>query len=78
MAWLSKSILGDRPDKTEVRHQPALESGAGDGYRPSRWDVGLYQTGRRPAIEKGQLVLPTKPGLGLKFDDKAVAAYRVV
>jgi L-alanine-DL-glutamate epimerase-like enolase superfamily enzyme len=23
------------------------------------------------------LVLPSKPGLGLKFDEKAVAAYRV-
>jgi L-alanine-DL-glutamate epimerase-like enolase superfamily enzyme len=35
----------------------------------------LYE--ETPAIEKGQLVLPTKPGLGLKFDEKAVAAYRV-
>jgi len=34
----------------------------------------LYQ--ETPAIEKGQLVLPTTPGLGLKFDEKVVAAYR--
>ena len=26
---------------------------------------------------EGRLVVPTKPGLGLKFDEKAVAAYRV-
>jgi L-alanine-DL-glutamate epimerase-like enolase superfamily enzyme len=29
------------------------------------------------AIDKGQLVLPSNPGLGLAFDEKAVAAYRV-
>jgi L-alanine-DL-glutamate epimerase-like enolase superfamily enzyme len=34
----------------------------------------LYE--ETPAIEKGQLLLPAKPGLGLKFDEKAVAKYR--
>jgi L-alanine-DL-glutamate epimerase-like enolase superfamily enzyme len=38
------------------------------------WMLKLYE--ETPAIEKGQLVLPMKPGLGLKFDEKAVAAYR--
>jgi len=28
------------------------------------------------ALENGQLVLPSKPGLGLKFDEKAVAAFK--
>ena len=32
---------------------------------------------KRPAIENGMLVLPEKPGLGLKFDEKAVAAFKV-
>jgi L-alanine-DL-glutamate epimerase-like enolase superfamily enzyme len=29
-----------------------------------------------PVIENGELVLPTAPGLGLKFDEKAFAAYK--
>jgi len=39
------------------------------------WMLKLYE--ETPAIEKGQLVLPNAPGLGLKFDEKAVGAYRV-
>jgi L-alanine-DL-glutamate epimerase-like enolase superfamily enzyme len=41
-------------------------------YMP--WMLALYE--ETPAIENGQLVLPTKPGLGLNFDEKAVAAFR--
>src|SRR5258707_1669140 len=42
------------------------------GYMP--WMLALYE--ETPAIEGGQLVLPTKPGLGLKFDEKAIAAFK--
>jgi len=42
-------------------------------YMP--WMLALYE--ETPAIENGMLVLPNKPGLGLKFDEKAVAAFRV-
>jgi L-alanine-DL-glutamate epimerase-like enolase superfamily enzyme len=41
-------------------------------YMP--WMLALYE--ETPAIENGQLVLPAKPGLGLKFDEKAVAAFK--
>src|SRR3982074_899032 len=41
-------------------------------YMP--WMLALYE--ETPAIEGGQLVLPTKPGLGLKFDEKAIAAFK--
>jgi L-alanine-DL-glutamate epimerase-like enolase superfamily enzyme len=41
-------------------------------YMP--WMLCLYE--ETPAIENGMLVLPQKPGLGLKFDEKAVAAFR--
>ncbi|MFL5255055.1 MAG: mandelate racemase/muconate lactonizing enzyme family protein [Rhodopila sp.] len=41
-------------------------------YMP--WMLCLYE--ETPALEKGQLVLPDRPGLGLKFDEKAVAAFR--
>src|SRR5580698_3928188 len=41
-------------------------------YMP--WMLALYE--ETPAIENGQLVLPTKPGLGLKFDEKAIATFK--
>ncbi|MBS0639104.1 MAG: mandelate racemase/muconate lactonizing enzyme family protein [Acetobacteraceae bacterium] len=41
-------------------------------YMP--WMLCLYE--ETPAIEDGMIVLPDKPGLGLKFDEKAVASFR--
>jgi L-alanine-DL-glutamate epimerase-like enolase superfamily enzyme len=41
-------------------------------YMP--WMLALYE--ETPAIENGELVLPEKPGLGLKFDEKAIASFR--
>mgnify|MGYP003694754899 FL=1 len=41
-------------------------------YMP--WMLALYE--ETPAIENGQLVLPSKPGLGLKFDEKAIASFK--
>ena len=41
-------------------------------YMP--WMLALYE--ETPAIENGELVLPQKPGLGLKFDEKALAAFK--
>jgi len=41
-------------------------------YMP--WMLALYQ--ETPAIENGELVLPDKPGLGLAFDEKAIAAFK--
>lgn len=40
-------------------------------YMP--WMVALYEEG--PVIEKGQLVMPNKPGLGLKLDEKALKRF---
>ena len=51
----------------------AVPNGLTVEYMP--WMLKLYQ--ETPAIEQGQLVLPTTPGLGLTFDEKQVAAYRV-
>ena len=42
-------------------------------YMP--WMLALYE--ETPAIENGMLIMPNKPGLGLKFDEKAVAAFTV-
>jgi len=41
-------------------------------YMP--WMLALYE--ETPALEDGMLVLPTKPGLGLKFDEKAIARFK--
>ena len=41
-------------------------------YMP--WMLALYN--ETPAIENGELILPTKPGLGLEFDEKAIAAFK--
>jgi L-alanine-DL-glutamate epimerase-like enolase superfamily enzyme len=42
-------------------------------YMP--WMLALYE--ETPVVDNGMLVLPEKPGLGLKFDEKAVAAFKV-
>ena len=42
-------------------------------YMP--WTLRLWQ--ETPALERGQLVVPTKPGLGLAFDQTAVKQFRV-
>ena len=41
-------------------------------YMP--WTRALYE--ETPAIENGELVLPNKPGLGLRFDEKVIAAFK--
>jgi L-alanine-DL-glutamate epimerase-like enolase superfamily enzyme len=40
-------------------------------YMP--WMIALYE--ETPKIEDGMLVLPNKPGLGLKFDEKAIKSF---
>ena len=42
-------------------------------YMP--WMLALYE--ETPAIEDGMLVLPAGPDLGLKFDEKELAAFTV-
>ena len=41
-------------------------------YMP--WMLALYQ--ETPAVVNGEMVLPNKPGLGLEFDEKAIAAFK--
>jgi L-talarate/galactarate dehydratase len=41
-------------------------------YMP--WMVALYE--ETPVIDNGELILPTTPGLGLKFDEKAIASFK--
>jgi L-alanine-DL-glutamate epimerase-like enolase superfamily enzyme len=41
-------------------------------YMP--WMLCLYE--ETPAVENGEMVLPDKPGLGLKFDEAAISSYK--
>lgn len=41
-------------------------------YMP--WMLALYE--ETPAIENGELILPQTPGLGLTFDEKAIASFK--
>lgn len=50
----------------------AVPNGLTVEYMP--WMLKLYQ--QTPTLEKGQLVLPDRPGLGLAFDEAAVRSFR--
>jgi len=51
----------------------AIPNGLTVEYMP--WSERLFE--EVPPIEKGQLVVPTKPGLGLTFDQAAIKRYQV-
>jgi L-alanine-DL-glutamate epimerase-like enolase superfamily enzyme len=51
----------------------AIPNGLTVEYMP--WMLALYET--TPTIENGMLVLPETPGLGLKFDETALASFKV-
>jgi L-talarate/galactarate dehydratase len=42
-------------------------------YMP--WAMRLFEGG--PVIDKGELVVPDRPGLGLRFDSGALARFGV-
>jgi L-alanine-DL-glutamate epimerase-like enolase superfamily enzyme len=39
------------------------------------WTLRLYE--ETPVIEDGEMVVPDKPGLGLKFSEAAIKQYQV-
>jgi L-alanine-DL-glutamate epimerase-like enolase superfamily enzyme len=51
----------------------AIPNGLTVEYMP--WTLALFE--ETPAIQDGQLVVPTKPGLGLAFDQAAIKRYQV-
>jgi L-alanine-DL-glutamate epimerase-like enolase superfamily enzyme len=51
----------------------AIPHGLTVEYMP--WTLRLFE--ETPKIEDGQLVVPTKPGLGLAFDQAAIKRYQV-
>jgi L-alanine-DL-glutamate epimerase-like enolase superfamily enzyme len=38
------------------------------------WMLRLYE--ETPVVENGEMILPDTPGLGLKFDEKAIASFK--
>ncbi len=58
--------------ETLVHVVAACPNGLTVEYMP--WMLALYE--ETPAIENGALILPDKPGLGLNFDEKALAAFK--
>jgi L-alanine-DL-glutamate epimerase-like enolase superfamily enzyme len=51
----------------------AIPNGLTVEYMP--WSLRLFE--ETPALERGQLVVPKKPGLGLAFDQAAIKRYQV-
>ena len=51
----------------------AIPNGLTVEYMP--WTLRLYE--ETPALDNGQLVVPQKPGLGLKFDAATIQRYQV-
>ncbi len=51
----------------------AIPNGLTVEYMP--WTLKLFE--ETPALEDGKLVVPTKPGLGLKFSEDAIKQYQV-
>ena len=51
----------------------AIPNGLTVEYMP--WTLRLFE--ETPKMEGGQLVVPTKPGLGLDFDQAAIKRFQV-
>jgi L-alanine-DL-glutamate epimerase-like enolase superfamily enzyme len=54
-----------------VHLMAAIPNGLTVEYMP--WSLRLYE--ETPKIEKGMIVVPQKPGLGLKFDEDVLKRY---
>jgi L-alanine-DL-glutamate epimerase-like enolase superfamily enzyme len=51
----------------------AIPNGLTVEYMP--WSLRLFE--ETPVLEKGELVVPKKPGLGLNFDKGAISRFQV-
>ena len=56
-----------------VHMMAAIPNGLTIEYMP--WSLRLFE--ETPAIEDGQLVVPSKPGLGLAFSAETIKRYEV-
>lgn len=59
--------------EVQVHNIAAIPNGLTVEYMP--WTLQLFE--ENPAVEEGELVVPDRPGLGLKFSEEAVKKYQV-
>ena len=57
----------------QVHNIAAIPNGLTVEYMP--WTLRLYE--ETPVIEDGEILVPDKPGLGLKFSEEAIKQYQV-
>jgi L-talarate/galactarate dehydratase len=57
----------------QVHNVAAIPNGLTVEYMP--WTLRLYE--ETPVIEDGEIVVPDKPGLGLRFSEEAIRQYQV-
>ncbi len=80
-AWMKVAAMAEAFNLPAVSHVmpevhvhlvAACPNGLTVEYMP--WTLALYE--ETAALEAGELVLSDKPGLGLKFDEKAIAKFK--
>ncbi|HZA21283.1 MAG TPA: mandelate racemase/muconate lactonizing enzyme family protein [Dehalococcoidia bacterium] len=59
--------------EVQVHNIAAIPNGLTVEYMP--WTLRLYE--ETPVIEDGEIVVPDKPGLGLRFSEEAIRQYQV-
>jgi L-alanine-DL-glutamate epimerase-like enolase superfamily enzyme len=67
------SVVSHLIPEIHVHLIAAIPNGLTVEYMP--WSLRLFE--ETPALDKGMLVVPSKPGLGLAFDKKAIEKYEV-
>jgi L-alanine-DL-glutamate epimerase-like enolase superfamily enzyme len=79
--WMKVSAMAEAANLPIVSHVmpevlchvvSAAPTGLTVEYMP--WMLSLYE--ETPEVDNGEIVLPRKPGLGLKFDEKTIASYK--
>jgi L-alanine-DL-glutamate epimerase-like enolase superfamily enzyme len=66
-------VVSHLAPELQVHTVAAVPNGLTVEYMP--WSCGLFE--EVPVMEKGELAVPRKPGLGLKFDQKALERHGV-
>jgi L-alanine-DL-glutamate epimerase-like enolase superfamily enzyme len=67
------SVVSHLIPEIHVHLIAAIPNGLTVEYMP--WSLRLFE--ETPALDNGMLVVPSKPGLGLAFDKKAIEKYEV-
>ena len=66
-------VVSHLTPELQVHTVAAVPNGLTVEYMP--WSTGLYE--EVPKMDKGELAVPTKPGLGLAFDQEKLKHYSI-